>query len=48
MTNPITTALLGLSVADAIGVPVEFQSRLELNKNPVTDIRGLRIPLPAL
>jgi ADP-ribosylglycohydrolase len=39
MTN-ITTALLGLSVADAIGVPVEFQSRLELDKNPVTDIRG--------
>lgn len=38
--NPITTALLGLSVADAIGVPVEFQSRDELDKNPVTDIRG--------
>jgi len=38
--NPITTALLGLSVADAIGVPVEFQSRAELDKHPVTDIRG--------
>lgn len=38
--NPITTGLLGLSVADAIGVPVEFQSRLELDKNPVKDIRG--------
>ncbi|WP_020567771.1 ADP-ribosylglycohydrolase family protein [Neolewinella persica] len=38
--NPITTALLGLSVADAIGVPVEFQTRGELDKNPVTDIRG--------
>jgi len=38
--NPITTALLGLSVADAIGVPVEFQTRSELDKNPVTDIRG--------
>lgn len=38
--NPITTALLGLSVADAIGVPVEFQTREELDKNPVTDIRG--------
>ncbi len=38
--NPITTALLGLSVADAIGVPVEFQTRQELFKNPVTDIRG--------
>ncbi|MFT7121172.1 MAG: ADP-ribosylglycohydrolase [Neolewinella sp.] len=38
--NTITTGLLGLSVADAIGVPVEFQTRSELNKNPVTDIRG--------
>ncbi|MEL7161013.1 MAG: ADP-ribosylglycohydrolase family protein [Bacteroidota bacterium] len=38
--NPITTGLLGLSVADAIGVPVEFQSRAELDANPVTDIRG--------
>jgi ADP-ribosylglycohydrolase len=40
MINPITTALLGLSVADAIGVPVEFQTREELDENPVTDIRG--------
>ncbi len=40
MTNPITTGLLGLSVADAIGVPVEFQTRAELDQNPVTDIRG--------
>ncbi|MTB51939.1 ADP-ribosylglycohydrolase family protein [Lewinella sp. W8] len=38
--NPITTGLLGLSVADAIGVPVEFNSRDELDQNPVTDIRG--------
>lgn len=38
--NPITTGLLGLSVADAFGVPVEFQTRKELDKNPVTDIRG--------
>ena len=37
---PITTGLLGLSVADAIGVTVEFQSRDELDANPVTDIRG--------
>lgn len=36
----ITTALLGLSVADAIGVPVEFQTRQQLYENPVTDIRG--------
>lgn len=38
--NIITTGLLGLSVADAIGVPVEFQTRMELDKKPVMDIRG--------
>lgn len=38
--STIITGLLGLSVADAIGVPVEFQSRAELDANPVTDIRG--------
>ncbi len=32
--------LLGLSVADALGVPVEFQSRKELSANPVTGVRG--------
>lgn len=36
----IKSCLLGLSVADAIGVPVEFQTRSELRKNPVVDIRG--------
>lgn len=40
MTSTITTGLLGLSVADAIGVPVEFQSRAVLDANPVADIRG--------
>ncbi len=38
--STITTGLLGLSIADAIGVPVEFQSREELDANPVTNIRG--------
>ena len=32
--------LLGLAVGDALGVPVEFTSRSELKKNPVTDFRG--------
>lgn len=36
----VKSCLFGLSVADAIGVPVEFQSRLELSENPVFDIRG--------
>ncbi len=39
-TNPVKDALLGVAVADAIGVPVEFQSRQELAQNPVLDIRG--------
>jgi len=32
--------LLGLAVGDALGVPVEFQSRQELQANPVTGMRG--------
>ncbi len=33
-------ALLGLTVADALGVPVEFRSRAVLDANPVADMRG--------
>lgn len=40
MDNLITTGLLGLAVADAVGVPVEFRSREEMDADPVTDIRG--------
>ncbi|OWA35054.1 hypothetical protein B9G55_14180 [Saccharibacillus sp. O16] len=32
--------LLGLTVADALGVPVEFRSRAVLDADPVTDMRG--------
>lgn len=32
--------IMGLVVADALGVPVEFMSREELKKNPVTGMRG--------
>lgn len=31
--------LWGLIVGDALGVPVEFQDREELEKNPVIDMR---------
>lgn len=31
--------IFGHAVADALGVPVEFKSREELKKNPVTDMR---------
>jgi len=33
-------ALLGLTVADALGVPVEFRSRSALDRDPVTDMFG--------
>ncbi|MBR2612380.1 MAG: ADP-ribosylglycohydrolase family protein [Clostridia bacterium] len=32
--------MLGLAVGDALGVPVEFSSREELDMHPVTDMRG--------
>lgn len=38
--NPALNLLLGLSTADALGVPVEFCSREELYANPVTDMRA--------
>ena len=36
----VRSALLGLAVADALGVPVEFCSRRELELDPVLDMRG--------
>lgn len=36
----IKSVMFGHAVADALGVPVEFQTRTELLKNPVTDMRG--------
>lgn len=38
--NPVHSALLGLAVADALGVPVEFRSRAELKNDPVTGMRA--------
>lgn len=38
--DKILGGLLGLCVGDALGVPVEFQSREELRKNPVKDMIG--------
>ncbi|GBF23407.1 hypothetical protein tpqmel_0811 [Candidatus Gastranaerophilus sp. (ex Termes propinquus)] len=34
------SAILGAVVGDAMGVPVEFQSRKSLSENPVVDMRG--------
>ena len=36
----IKSAILGLAVADALGVPVEFSERENLDKNPVEDMIG--------
>lgn len=36
----VKSALLGLAVGDALGVPVEFCSRDELKRNPVTGMRS--------
>lgn len=36
----IKSALFGVAVGDALGVPVEFKSREFLKKNPVTDMVG--------
>ena len=39
--NFIIDALLGVSVGDAIGVPVEFKSRASLALDPVVGVRSL-------
>jgi len=40
LKDQILGGILGLAVADALGVPVEFQNRDSLRNNPVTDMRG--------
>lgn len=40
MSNPVRDALLGLAIGDALGVPVEFESRETLADQPVIDMRG--------
>ena len=37
--NNFQTILLATATADALGVPVEFESREDLQQNPVTDMR---------
>lgn len=46
--NHIWDGVLGLCIGDALGVPVEFQSRAELDAAPVTNMRGYGShPVPA-
>lgn len=40
MSNYILDGIMGLCVGDALGVPVEFYSREELRKHPITDMIG--------
>ncbi len=40
MEDSIFSALIGVAVADAVGVPYEFKSRKEVQRNPATDMRG--------
>jgi len=41
MKNKVLGGIMGLCVADALGVPVEFMSREKLKMNPVIDMIGL-------
>ena len=44
----IKSVMLGHAVGDALGVPVEFYSREELDEGPVTDMEGFgTYPFPA-
>lgn len=38
--NVVVDALLGVAVGDALGVPYEFRSRVEMKSNPATDMVG--------
>mgnify|MGYP000873202615 CR=1 FL=1 len=40
MSNIVLDGIMGLCVADALGVPVEFTSREVLRKNPVAGMRS--------
>ena len=48
MDYKIKSVVFGHAVGDALGVPVEFTSRSELDKNPVEDMEGYgTYPFPA-
>ena len=48
LKNKIKSVVVGHAVGDALGVPVEFASREELEENPVTDMEGFgTYPYPA-
>jgi len=42
LKDKILGGIFGLAIGDALGVPVEFQDRESLRRNPVTDMQGFR------
>jgi len=40
MNNPILSALLGVAIGDAVGVPFEFKSRADMKRRPAIDMVG--------
>ena len=48
MVNKAKAIMIGHAIGDALGVPVEFSSREELDNNPVEDMEGYgTYPVPA-
>ena len=48
MIEKIKAVVIGHAIGDALGVPVEFASRTELDNAPVTDMEGYgTYPVPA-
>ena len=47
MRNHVLDGIMGLCVADALGVPVEFNSRERLKIDPVTDMSCLLYTSPS-
>ncbi|KXH83395.1 ADP-ribosylglycohydrolase family protein [Chryseobacterium kwangjuense] len=41
MENMVKAGIFGVCIGDALGVPVEFRSREQLKRSPVTKMRGL-------
>ncbi|HEX7870027.1 MAG TPA: ADP-ribosylglycohydrolase family protein [Chryseobacterium sp.] len=41
MENAIKAGIFGVCIGDALGVPVEFRSREQLKRSPVTKMRAL-------
>ncbi len=39
-TNKVVDALLGVAIGDAVGVPFEFKSRAEMERNPAKEMIG--------